>query len=129
MRTVTLGWSSAERRHPDLGYAIRRSLRYALGKRWRDAVPQDLLQSTSLAVREVVIDRMLATKERHEAAHPKFLYYLSVEYLVGRSLANNLRNLGLLDEMDAVLAKLGIDPERAASRPSGPLPDRRRCGR
>jgi starch phosphorylase len=98
-----------ERRRPDLGAAIRRSLRYSLGKRWRDAVAHDLLQATSLAVREQVIDRMLETKQRFEAARPKVLYYLSVEYLVGRSLVNNLINLGLLPDAETSLARLGIE--------------------
>ncbi len=109
MSTAALTGGDGERRRPDLAASIRRSLRYALGKRWRDAVPRDLLQAVSLAVREVAIDRLFATKERHEAVRPKVLYYLSVEYLVGRSRANNLLNLGLLDEAERALATLGID--------------------
>jgi starch phosphorylase len=92
-----------------LAAGIRRVLRYSLGKRWRDASPRDLLQATSLAVREIAIDRMFATEERYEAARPKRLYYLSVEFLVGRSLTNNLLNLGLLEPVERALARLGID--------------------
>jgi starch phosphorylase len=93
----------------EISSGIRRKLRYTLGKRWRDAAARDLLQATSLAVRELVIDRMFATEARYEAARPKRLYYLSVEYLVGRSLTNNLLNLGLLDHTERALARLGID--------------------
>jgi starch phosphorylase len=93
----------------EISAVVRRKLRYTLGKRWRDAAARDLLQATSLAVRELVIDRMFATEERYDAARPKRLYYLSVEYLVGRSLTNNLLNLGLLDRAERALARLGID--------------------
>jgi glycogen phosphorylase len=93
----------------DLAAGIRRELRYTLGKRWRDAAPRDWLQAASLAVRAQVLDRMFATEDRYEAARPKRLYYLSVEYLVGRSLTNNLLNLGLLDEAERALARLGVD--------------------
>src|SRR5262245_66246771 len=54
---------------------------------------------------------MLATEERYRAADAKRLYYLSVEFLMGRSLGNNLLNLGMLDPVRATLATLGVDLE------------------
>jgi starch phosphorylase len=95
----------------ELAHSIRRKLRYTLGKRWGDASALDLFQATSLAVRELMIDAMFATDERYESTRPRArrVYYLSVEYLVGRSLVNNLLNLGLLDVVESALAGLGVD--------------------
>ncbi|MBW2541483.1 MAG: glycogen/starch/alpha-glucan phosphorylase [Deltaproteobacteria bacterium] len=95
----------------ELASVIRRKLRYTLGKRWRDASARDFFQATSLAIRELMIDRMFATEERYAAARPRArqLYYLSVEYMVGRSLVNNLLNLDLFDLVERALADLGVD--------------------
>jgi starch phosphorylase len=96
---------------PDFAASVQRSLRYTLGKRWQDASPRDLLVAVSLATREQLIERMLDTEERYRAADAKRVYYLSVEFLMGRSLGNNLLNLGLLDKVGATLAQLGVELE------------------
>src|SRR5262245_1175260 len=96
---------------PDFAASVQRNLRYALGKRWQDASPVDLFTAVSLATRESLIEQMLATEERYRAADAKRLYYLSVEFLMGRSLGNNLLNLGMLDPVRATLASLGVDLE------------------
>jgi starch phosphorylase len=95
----------------ELANLIRRKLRYTLGKRWSDATARDFFQATSLAVREGIVDRMFATEERYAAAEPRArqVYYLSVEYMVGRSLVNNLLNLDRFDLFERTLAGLGID--------------------
>jgi starch phosphorylase len=91
--------------------SVQRNLRYALGKRFTDASSSDLFTAVALAVREPLIERMLATEERYRAADAKRLYYLSVEFLMGRSLGNNLLNLGMLEPVHTSLARLGIDLE------------------
>ena len=96
---------------PDFAAAVQRNLRYSLGKRWQDAAPRDLFLAVSLALREPLIEQMLATEERYRAADAKRLYYLSVEFLMGRSLGNNLLNLGMLEPVRATLASLGVDLE------------------
>jgi len=96
---------------PDFAASLQRSLRYTLGKRWQDASPRDLFVAVALATREQLIERMFATEERYRAADAKRLYYLSVEFLMGRSLGNNLLNLGMLDKVGATLAQLGVDLE------------------
>ena len=95
----------------ELASLIRRKLRYTLGKRWSDASARDFFQATSLAVREPMIERMFATEERYAAARPRArqVYYLSVEYMVGRSLLNNLLNLDLHEHFERALAGLGVD--------------------
>jgi starch phosphorylase len=91
--------------------AVQRHLRYAHGKRWQDATPRDLFDAVGLALREHLIDRMLATEERYRAADAKRVYYLSVEFLIGRSLGNNLLNLQMLEPVREALATLSIDLE------------------
>jgi len=95
----------------ELASLIRRKLRYTLGKRWSDASARDFFQATSLAVREQMIEGMFATEERYAATRPRArqVYYLSVEYMVGRSLSNNLLNLDLLGVVERALAELGVD--------------------
>jgi starch phosphorylase len=56
-----------------------------------------------------MVEQMLATQRRYQQADAKRLYYLSLEFLIGRSLHNNLANLGLLDEARAVLGEAGMD--------------------
>ncbi len=97
---------------PDFAASVQRNLRYSLGKRWQDASPRDLFTAVSLATRESLIEQMLATEERYRAADAKRLYYLSVEFLMGRSLGNNLLNLGMLDPV-------ARDPGHARRGPRG----------
>jgi starch phosphorylase len=96
--------------------AIRHHVRYSLGKAWPDASARDLLLAVSLATRDVLVDRMLATEARYRAVGAKRLYYLSLEFLMGRSLGNNLVSLGLLDVARSVFDALGTDLERILAR-------------
>lgn len=88
--------------------SIRRQVRYALGKEWRNLSGYDLFTAVALAVRELLIDRMLETETRYQQANSKRLYYLSIEFLMGRSLANNLDNLGLLELCEEALHGMGV---------------------
>ncbi len=59
------------------------------------ATPRDQFEALSAAVRDVLTQRWVETARRHDAANPKQVYYLSMEFLIGRSLANNVTNLML----------------------------------
>ena len=91
--------------------AIRLHAKYTLAKRWNDMTRRDVFQATAMAVRDCLIDGILETEERYSQADAKSLYYLSMEFLVGRSLGNNLLNLGLLDVCRQALMDLGVDLE------------------
>jgi glycogen phosphorylase len=91
--------------------SIQQHVRYSLGKRWEKLSNRDLFMAIGLTVRDWMVDRMLATEERYQKAHAKRLYYLSMEYLIGRSLANNLSNLGLLEQCRETLLAMGVDLE------------------
>lgn len=89
--------------------AIRRHVRYSLGKEWRQLSGYDLFTAAALAVRELLVDRMLETEARYGQTTAKRLYYLSIEFLMGRSLRNNLDNLGLFDLCERALRGMGVD--------------------
>ncbi len=81
---------------------IERLMKYTLCKQVCEASKEDLFTALALAVREIAVDRMYATASRYTRQNPKRIYYLSVEYLLGRSLVNNLDNLGIHDLLDQV---------------------------
>ncbi|MBZ5675367.1 MAG: glycogen/starch/alpha-glucan phosphorylase [Acidobacteriia bacterium] len=91
--------------------AIERHARYSLGKLWRDLTARDRFDAVALAVRDRMVDRMLETEERYGRSDPKRLYYLSIEFLIGQSLGNNLLNLGIRESCREALTNLGADLE------------------
>ena len=86
----------------NLGCIIEHYLKYYIGKQVKEATKEDLFTSLALAVREVAADGMFNTVALQEVRDPKRVYYLSLEYLIGRSLENNLHNLGLYDLLDEI---------------------------
>ena len=91
--------------------AVRRHLRYSAAKSTGQAGRYDWFQAVSLAVREFMIDGMLATEERCRHTDAKRLYYLSIEFLMGRTLGNTLHNLDLYDVCKDALVEMGVDLE------------------
>ncbi len=76
-----------------------------------NATPYEWLFATCYAIRDFVNHRFINTQATHVGAKAKRAYYLSVEYLMGRLLKNNLTNAGLLDVTVQALRELGQDPE------------------
>ncbi len=89
--------------------SIQRHARYSLAQAWGTLSPHQLFECVGLAVRDLLVDRLLETGERHRQADAKHLYYLSIEYLLGRSLTNNLINLGIYDLCRDTLGSIGVD--------------------
>ncbi len=98
--------SSAERDR--LHQAVLRHVAFSLGATVDALSPRERFLALALAVRDRMIERLLQTEERYRRADAKRLYYLSMEFLIGRSLVNNLVNLGLLEPARAVLAEMGV---------------------
>ena len=90
---------------------IRYYLKYTLGKSWDQASKNDIYKAVSFAVREKLIDGMIDTEARYKKADAKRVYYLSMEFLMGRSLGNNLYNLGVNDLVQDALMDMGYDLE------------------
>jgi starch phosphorylase len=94
---------------------IEAFLRFARGKVWQEASERERLHALSIAVRRPMLDAMRETERRYRDQDSKRLYYLSMEFLMGRALGNNLTNLELYDEAKSIIAELGADLEELRS--------------
>jgi glycogen phosphorylase len=88
--------------------AIARHIRYTLVRRESNLAPSELLIPVSLAVRDQLVDRMLQTEQRYRSVDAKRLYYLSMEFLMGRILGDTLCNMRLTELMRTVLLDIGV---------------------
>jgi starch phosphorylase len=95
----------------ELQDAICRHAMYSRGRRWEHLSPYDRFAAVALAVRDRMMDRLLETEAEFRRRDAKRVYYLSIEYLIGRSLGANLRNLGLYDDCARAVARLGANLE------------------
>ena len=93
----------------DLKRSILKRLVYSVGKDTDFAVPHDWLVALTLAVRQRLMDRWMATTKRVYKSDVKRVYYLSMEFLIGRLLGDTMLNLGMVDLCRAALADLNID--------------------
>ena len=91
--------------------SILRHVRYTLARPDGHLVPRELFKPLSLAIHDTMIDRLLETEQRYREQDAKRLYYLSMEFLMGRWLSDNLCNLGLMEPCRAVLREFNIDLE------------------
>jgi hypothetical protein len=89
--------------------AIRSRLVYSLGRTVAEANVQDWYVATALAVRDRIVERWLDVRNANRANKKKRVYYLSIEFLIGRLLFDTLVNLDLLDEAREALQSLGVD--------------------
>jgi len=80
-----------------LKLSIEHYAKYFIGKRNCELTKEEAFKVVALAVREFAMDKMYETIARYNKVGTKRVYYLSIEYLIGRSLENNLYNLGLYD--------------------------------
>ena len=92
--------------------AILEKLTYEVGKRRAIATDRDWLMATAFALRDQIVDRWLAGIDAAYQQGSKRIYYLSLEFLIGRLLFDNLNNLNKLDTMRAALAGLDVDLDR-----------------
>lgn len=88
-----------------LKLSIEHYIKYFIGKRTCELTKEEAFEAIALAVREFAMDRMYQTIHRYNDAGSKRVYYLSIEYLIGRSLENNLHNLELFN----LLKEIHID--------------------
>ena len=74
-----------------------------------EATPQQVYQAVAYAVKDVIIDNWIATQKTFDDLKVKKVYYLSMEFLMGRALGNNIINLGEQKEIREALEELGFD--------------------
>ena len=88
---------------------VRNNVKILFRKEVEEATPQQLFQAVSYAVKEAIIDDWLATQKQYEKDDPKTVYYMSMEFLLGRALGNNLINMTAYKEVKEALEEMGID--------------------
>jgi len=94
-----------------LAAEILRAMKYRVGKDMTVATPYDWLTASIVVVRDRIIDQWIkSTKEAYDQQE-KRVYYLSLEFLIGRLMRDAFSNIGLLDEMRVALKSLGVDME------------------
>ncbi|MGV4794360.1 glycogen/starch/alpha-glucan phosphorylase [Rhizobium sp. F40D2] len=92
-----------------LAEEIIERLTYRIGKDAKVAKPHDWLTATILVVRDRIIDRWMASTREVYATGAKRVYYLSLEFLIGRLMRDAVSNLGLMEEVRDALSSLGVD--------------------
>jgi len=99
----------------DIRWRYDLHLRYSRCKDVRSATDYDKLTSLSMAVRDLAVDRMIATQAEYLDRNARRVYYLSMEYLLGRLLANNILCIGIQEPVRAVLHDIGLTMEQLVS--------------
>ena len=107
--------------HPDRDVAafkraVANKLMYAVGKDPVAASQDDWLHATALAVRDQLVERWMATTRAQYAQRLKRVYYLSMEFLIGRTFTNAILALELQETVKEALADFGVDIEQLAER-------------
>ncbi|MBB3102876.1 glycogen/starch/alpha-glucan phosphorylase [Azomonas macrocytogenes] len=92
--------------------AVLSKLAYAIGKDPEHAFDHDWFEAIALATRDRMIDRWMAHTEKSYREKRKRVYYLSLEFLIGRLLIDSMSNLGILEIARQALADLDVDLER-----------------
>ncbi|WP_420267006.1 glycogen/starch/alpha-glucan phosphorylase [Candidatus Magnetominusculus dajiuhuensis] len=88
-----------------------RHLKYTLAKDEYTATKRDKYKSLALAVRDRLVEKWIKTQQTYYNADVKRVYYLSLEFLIGRSLGNVLVNLGIYEEVQKELQDMGLELE------------------
>ncbi|MCI7182087.1 MAG: glycogen/starch/alpha-glucan phosphorylase [Schaedlerella sp.] len=88
---------------------VKDNVRRLYRKTINEATPQQVFQAVSYAVKDPIIDDWLATQEAYKKTDAKTVYYMSMEFLMGRALGNNLINMTSYKEVKEALDEMGID--------------------
>ena len=88
---------------------VKDNVRTLYRKTIKEADQQQLFQAVSYAVKDEIINNWLATQKQYEKDDPKTVYYMSMEFLMGRALGNNLINLTVYNEVKEAFEAMGFD--------------------
>ncbi len=88
---------------------VKKNVKRLFRKDFKEASDKEIYQAVALAAKDVVIDQWMATQDAMEQQDPKTVYYMSMEFLIGRLLGNNLISLCAYDEIREALDELGFD--------------------
>ncbi|MBQ7972941.1 MAG: glycogen/starch/alpha-glucan phosphorylase [Lachnospiraceae bacterium] len=105
--------AAAERKFRFDKELFKRSVLYNVKTLYRqtmeEATQQQIFQAVSYAIKDQIVDNWLKTQEAYEKEDPKTVYYLSMEFLMGRALGNNMINLMAYNDVKEALEELGVD--------------------
>ena len=88
---------------------VKQSVKHLFRKEIDEVSQQELYQAVSYAVKEAIIDDWIATQKQYEKDDPKIVYYMSMEFLMGRALGNNLINMTAYTEVKEALEEMGMN--------------------
>ena len=89
--------------------SVKDNVKFLYRKTIEEATQEQIFQAVSYSVKDVIIDNWLATQKAYDEQDPKIVYYMSMEFLMGRALGNNLVNLCAYGEVKEALEELGFD--------------------
>ena len=89
--------------------SVKENVKFLYRKTLEEATQEQIFQAVSYTVKDVIIDNWLKSQKAYEKQDPKIVYYMSMEFLMGRALGNNLINLGAYGEIKEALEELGLD--------------------
>ncbi len=115
MKPSVLGSSKS-----DLKASLDYHLRCSLCKEPPPKECRDLFLSTAFSLRDRMAEKILQTERKYHAAQAKRVYYLSLEFLIGRLMGNTLHNLGMFDVCRELLMESGIDIEEVRAQENDP---------
>ena len=89
--------------------SVKENVKFLYRKKLEEATQEQIFQAVCYAVKDVIIDNWLETQNAYKEQDPKTVYYMSMEFLMGRALGNNLINLTAYKEVKEALDELGLD--------------------
>ena len=95
----------------DFKKEVKNNLKVLFRRSIEDASQVQLFQAVAYAVKDYIVDMWMETHKQYEVQDAKTVYYLSMEFLMGRALGNCMINLKAYDEIREALTELGIDPD------------------
>lgn len=104
----------------ELKKAIEDNVKVLYRKTIDEASKEQVFYALSYAIKDTIIDEWIATHKAYDAQDAKILYYLSMEFLIGRALGNNIINLGARKEVAEVMEELGFDLSDIEDQESDP---------
>ena len=89
--------------------SVKENVKFLYRKKLEEATQEQIFQAVCYTVKDVIIDNWLETQNAYKEQDPKIVYYMSMEFLMGRALGNNLINLTAYKEVKEALDELGLD--------------------
>lgn len=118
--STQFNFETPEERIRNLKSSIQKKLQFVIGKEPMLATEHDWLNAISFSVRDLMIERRLRSTRAHVSQSARRVSYLSMEFLIGRTLSNSLLNLGIYDDLAQALDSMGFNLEQLINEEDDP---------